>query len=147
MINLRADILRSISPRLSESAQMPDFTWNGSFLGGTLESAKDLPLKLSWLPSLTTLLEGCEDTELDWEVNSPKTSDPSKLLSGIAAKGSKVLLFTGAEFPDLLSGCTTGSGTENKSTVGVTEGMAGCDANRSTSSYTRDQQEYKQTEI
>lgn len=131
--NLRADILRSINPRLSESAQMPDFTWKASFLGETLEFAKDLPLVLPWLPSVTTLVEGCDDTESDWEVKSPKTSDPSKLLSGTEAKGSKVLLFTGPEFSDLLSGCTTGSGMENKSTVGETEGMAGCEEKRSTS--------------
>lgn len=141
IINLRAVILRSISPRLSESAQTPDFTWKVSFLGGTLESAKDLPVILSCLSSLTTLSEGWEDTESDWEVKSPKISDPSKLLRGTAAKGSNELLFTGSDFSGLLSGCTTGSGMENKSTVGVTAEMAGCEANRSTSAYTHDQQD------
>lgn len=110
---------------------MPDFNWKASFLGETLESTKDLALVL---PSVIALAEGCEDTVSDWEVKSPKRSDPSKLLSGTEAKGSKVLLFTGAEFSDLLSGCTAGAGMENKSTVGVAEEMAGCEEKRSTSS-------------
>jgi len=117
---------------------MPDFTWKASFLDETLESATDLSLVL---PSVAALVEGWEDTESDWEVKSPKTSDPSKLLSGTEAKGSKVLLFTGTEFSNLLSGCTAGAGMENKSTVGVTEGMAGCEEKRSTSSWACNQQD------
>lgn len=61
--HLRPVILRSISPRLRESAQMPDFTWKLSFLGGVFESAEDFLSKLLWLASLVELWEGSEDAE------------------------------------------------------------------------------------
>jgi hypothetical protein len=56
------------------------------------------------------------------------------LLSGTAAKGSKMLAFVGAEFGALTSACTTGSGAAKRSTVEDTEeDIAGWEANRSTS--------------
>lgn len=49
-------------------------------------------------------------------MNPPKKSDPSKLLSGTAAKGSTMLVFVGAGLVDLVSGCTTGTGAAKRST-------------------------------
>lgn len=134
IIYLRADILRSINPRLRESAQIPDFTWKLSFLAGVFDSNKTFPPKLLlWLPSLTEIFEGSVDAELEWDVNAPKGSESSKLLSGTAAKGSTKLMFVGAAFVDLISGCTTGSEVAKRSTVGEAEEMTGSEANRSTS--------------
>ena len=83
---------------------------------------------------MTSFFAGSEDTESDWEVNAPNKSDPSKLLSGTAAKGSTMSIFVGAGFGALTSARTTGSGTAKRSTVGDTdEVIAGWEANRSTS--------------
>lgn len=74
------------------------------------------------------------EAELEPELNAPKRSDPSKLFNGTAANGSRMLMSVGSDFAVLVSGCTTGSTVENKSTVeGTVEGMAGWYANRSTS--------------
>lgn len=102
-------------------------------MGGAFESAEDFSLKLIWLPSLPSFCAGSEDTESEWELNAPNKSDPSKLLSGTAAKGSKMLASAGAEFGAFASGCTTGSGMAKRSTVEeAEEEMAGWEANRST---------------
>lgn len=66
-------------------------------------------------------------------MNAPKGSDSSKLLSGTAAKGSKMLVLVGAASVDLTSGCVTGSGMAKRSTVGEAEELMGWEANRSTS--------------
>lgn len=127
-INLRADILRSIMPRLSESAQIPDFTWKVLFFLGVGLDSVDFPLKL-----LTGFGMGSVDTESVWEVNAPKRSEPSKLFSGTAAKGSNVSTFIWSDFGCLVSECTTGLGAAKKSTSEeFVEGKAGCEANRST---------------
>lgn len=45
-------------------------------------------------------------------MNPPKKSDPSKLFSGTAAKGSTMLVFVGAGVSD----CITGTGAAKRST-------------------------------
>ena len=66
-------------------------------------------------------------------------SDPSKLFSGTAANGSKMLAFGGSDFGAIVSGCTTGSVAAKRSTVGEVAGvMAGWEANRSTCSCTNE---------
>ena len=67
-------------------------------------------------------------------MNPPKKSDPSKLFSGTAAKGSTMLVFVGAGLVDLVSDCNTGTGAANRSTGEEADWeMVGWEANRSTS--------------
>lgn len=104
-----------------------------SFFGGGGNSADDFPFKLLGLPSFVIFWVGSIDAELVWEVNEPKRSDPSKLFSGTAANGSTMLGLAESDFWDLVSDCTTGSGTAKKSNAGgFAEGTAGWEANRST---------------
>ena len=123
-INLRAEILRSINPRLSESAQIPDLTWKVFFFAGAVELLIDFPSKLLDGPP-TGFWEGSEDTGSEREEVAPKKTGPSKELSGRAANGSTVLLslFVLAK---LVSVCTTGS-AEAKGSIGA-ETEAGCEA-------------------
>lgn len=125
-------MLRSIIPRLSESAQIPDFTWKASFFWGALESCDDFVLILLSFPSFMGFCFGSFEDESEGVVNEPKMSDPSKLCSGTAANGSTMLAFTGSTFA-AMAGCTTGSVVEKRSTVGDDAGvMAGWEANKST---------------
>jgi len=52
-------------------------------------------------------------------VNAPKESDSSKLLNGIAAKGSKDFLFVGSEVEDFVSAHMPESGAAKGSNVAV----------------------------
>lgn len=121
-------------PRLNESAQIPDFSWKLSFLVGGFDTTEDFPAKLSRLESLVGFCVASADTELESEVNAPKRSDPSKLLSGTAANGSTMLILVTSVFGGALaSGCTTGSVAAKRSTGAGTAGVTlGWEANRST---------------
>lgn len=135
---LRADILRSIIPRISESAQIPDFTWKVSFFWGGLESCDDFVLMLLRFPSLMGFCVASFEAESELEVNEPKMSDPTKLFSGTAANGSTMLASAGSNFGAVVSCCTTGSAAK-RSTVGEVAGtVAGWEANRSTGSCTNE---------
>ena len=126
-IDLRAEILRSISPRLSESAQIPDLTWKVFFFAGADELLIDFPSGLLD-GQLTGFCEGStDDTGSEWEEGAPKGSDPSKELSGRAAKGSTTLLFVAVLA--MVSVCKTGPG-EAKMSIGA-ETEAGFEAFRS----------------
>lgn len=123
-IDLRAEILRSINPRLSESAHIPDLTWKVFFLAGAVELLIGFPSKLLDGPP-TGFWEGSNDTGSEREDGAPKRSDPSKELSGRAANGSTALLSLAAP-ANLVSVCTTGSGEAKKSIDAETE--PGCEA-------------------
>lgn len=56
-INLREDILRSINPRLNESAQIPDFIWKASFLCGDMDF-----LEVFWFVLRPLRGEFCDDS-------------------------------------------------------------------------------------
>lgn len=139
MKNLRADILRSISPRLSESAQIPDLTWKLPFWGA-FDSDKDLPCKSVTELFLSRFSVGSKDDWSVWEVNVPRGLDPPKLFNGIAAKGSTKFTFDDPIFSDLVTGGATWSDAAKKSIVEetVAEGTGcavahtDCAANKST---------------
>lgn len=114
-IYLRAEILRSISPRLNESAHIPDLTWKVSFFCVGLASEAFI-FKSLRLPSFIGSFAGSVEAELELEENAPKRSDPSKLFNGTVANGSTMLFFVESDFSVLVSGCITGSALEKKST-------------------------------
>lgn len=134
--------MRSISPRLSESAQTPDFTWKGSFFCKCcgFEPAKDSGLVVFVALPCTLGACGPVETEAEWEVKAPKGSDPSKLSIGTAAKGSTMLGFVIDSGLDILaSGLATDSEDAKRSTVGGADETVkeGSDAEKRSTSFCR----------
>lgn len=128
-INLRAEIFRSINPRLNESAQIPDLTWKVSFFCGGMDIPVVFWFKLT--PSWEEFCVCCADTGLVLEVKSPKRSDVSKLFRGTAAKGSITFGFVGSDSDVLFTFDNGGSDAAKRSTV-EEEGPANADsANKS----------------
>lgn len=115
-INLRADIFRSINPRLNVSAQIPDLTWKVSFFCGGMDFSVVFWFKLT--PLWEEFCVDCVDTGLVWEeVKSPKTSDVSKLFRGMLAKGSITFGFVGSVSTVLFTAGNGGSDAAKRSTV------------------------------
>lgn len=107
-------MFRSMIPRLSESAQMPDLTWNVSFLE-ELKPCEDAPAMLSRL--LVGFFEVLTDAGAADDVNILKGSGPAKSFIGTEANGSTAVYVLASDFGVLTSDWAIGSEAPKKSNV------------------------------